>query len=66
MVCGVRIFIKLASYVRKEGGNRTSFEDFVEICEQIRKEYKIKLNDENEIIDSNFFFDKFLLRNIFL
>ena len=28
---------------------KTTFEEFEEICEQIRKEY----NDEKEIIDSN-------------
>ena len=32
---------------------KTTFEKFVEICEQIRKKIEIQCNDEKEIIDAN-------------
>ena len=32
---------------------KTTFEEFVEICEQIHRNEEIQYNDENEIIDSN-------------
>ena len=41
---------------------KTTFEEFVEICEQIHRELEIQYNDENEIIDSSID----LLTNFFL
>ena len=32
---------------------KTTFEDFEEICEQIRKEEEVEYNDEKEISASN-------------
>jgi len=32
---------------------KTTFEEFEEICEQIHKEYEIQYNDEKEILNSN-------------
>ena len=32
---------------------KTTFEEFVEICEQIQRKKEIQYNDENEIIDYN-------------
>ena len=32
---------------------KTTFEEFEEICEQIHKKYEIQFNDEKEIIESN-------------
>ena len=32
---------------------KTTFEEFVEICEEIRKEEEIQYNNEKEIIDFN-------------
>jgi len=32
---------------------KTTFEEFVEICEQIHRELEFQYNDENKIVDSN-------------
>ena len=52
----MKIVFIISHYSQRFSGTfieKTTFEEFPEICEQIQRKKEIQYNDENEIIDYN-------------